>query len=176
MCGTDGTYIQMHETDYVSFSPNEWYKLSFTAVGDRLACALYAADDEAVAYGEPLISHELAPLNGSKYSGIVNEAGAPEFGTYSNSLFFARFDSQNLEETAEQWSYRSSTEREGGREDGMESSSSSDGSPEDGGEAAGEGEEQGSNASAGSGSGDGRLQNEGEAAPGALSTPETAGQ
>ena len=97
MCSTDGNYVEMHDTDYVSFSPNEWYKISFTVVGDRLSCALYAADDNAVAYGEPLISHELAPLNGSKYSGIVNEAGAPEFGTYSNSLYFARFGFQDLE-------------------------------------------------------------------------------
>ena len=100
MCGTDGTYQQIYETDYVSFSPNSWYKLSFTAVGNNLVCSLYNADDDAEGYGSPLLYHELYDLNTTAWPGLVMDAEAPEFGTYSDTLYFARFGFEDLDHHA----------------------------------------------------------------------------
>lgn len=88
MCSTTGDYEGLTTSDTSSYSTDNWYTLSFTAVGTALSCALV---DEAT--GEVMID---ISYDASGIAGGVETSGEGEIGVYSDSEFFKSFKHEDL--------------------------------------------------------------------------------
>ena len=70
------------------------YKVSFTAIGTMMYCSLYAADEDAVAYGSPLISVEYDVTDDD----YVTSSGAPSFMARGEEMgYVAKFSFEDLD-------------------------------------------------------------------------------
>ena len=87
--GTDGSFEEIHETGFVEFEVDHFYKLSFTMVGDEMSCALYDAESGSET---PLLKEHLdgAFVRNATGTGYISEAGGTEFGCYSNTQYVGR--------------------------------------------------------------------------------------